>query len=353
MSEVSKNVFDSCIFLVDDELVNLKLLERTLGVEGYTNLVSIQDPRQFLENYKSQKPALILLDINMPHIDGFGILEQLAELQDAMCPPVIVLTAQFGREFLIKALEKGARDYVTKPFERVELMMRVKNHLTSHLDHLAVNERKDRLEELVEERTKEIRQTRLQVVQRLGRAAEYRDEETGNHILRMSHSAKMLAEAVGWDDYHCDLILHASPMHDIGKIGIPDNVLLKPGKFEPDEWEIMKSHAAMGARILEGDDSDLMLMARDIALCHHEKWDGTGYPNGLSGEAIPESARIAAICDVFDALTSIRPYKKAWTVEDAVNLLEENKDKHFEGRLVSAFVENLDSVIAIRERFSD
>lgn len=353
MNPLPEKMLDSCIFLVDDELVNLKLLQRTLNVEGYKNLVTIQDPRQFLSQYHDNKPALILLDINMPHIDGFGILEQLNELQDETAPPVIVLTAQYGREFLIKALQNGARDYVTKPFERIELLMRVKNHLGAHLDHVQVHDKKAHLEEIVSQRTKELRQTRLQVVQRLGMAAEYRDEETGNHILRMSHSAKMLAQAIGWDDYQCDLILHASPMHDIGKIGIPDNVLLKPGKFEPDEWEIMKTHSAIGARILSGDDSDLMTMAQDIALRHHEKWDGSGYPNGLAGEDIPESARICAICDVFDALTSVRPYKKAWSVEDAVKLLEDSKEQHFEGRLVDAFLQNLDRVLAIRQQFSD
>lgn len=358
MSAITENAMPvdmkhNCIFLIDDELVNLKLLQRTLSTEGYNNLVSIQDPREFLQQYQQNKPALILLDINMPHIDGFGILEQINALNDNTAPPVIVLTAQFGQEFLIKALQNGARDYITKPFERIELLMRVKNHLAAHLDHVAAHNQKAHLEQLVNQRTIELRQTRLQVVQRLGMAAEYRDEETGNHILRMSHSARMLAEAVGWDEYRCDLILHASPMHDIGKIGIPDNILLKPGKFEPDEWEIMKTHAAIGAKLLGGDDSDLMKMAQEIALCHHEKWDGNGYPDSLAGNAIPESARIAAICDVFDALTSVRPYKKAWSVEDAVKLLEENKDKHFEGRLVTAFLQNLDKVLAIRHQFSD
>lgn len=344
---------NSCIFLIDDEIVNLKLLERTLGLEGYANLHSIQDPRKFLQDYHDNKPALILLDINMPHIDGFGILKQLAELNDPTPPPVIVLTAQHSRDFLIKALESGARDYLTKPFERIELLMRVRNHLVAQLDHLAMHDRKQALEMQVKSRTAELEDTRLQVVQRLGMAAEYRDEETGNHILRMSHSAKLLAEAIGWDEYQSDLILHASPMHDIGKIGIPDNILLKPGKFEPDEWTIMKTHAEIGGKLLAGDDSDLMKMAQDIAMGHHEKWDGSGYPKGLSGTAIPESARIAAVCDVFDALTSVRPYKKAWTIKDATQLLIDSKDQHFEGRIVDAFIENLPKVLAIREQFSD
>ncbi|MFU8788925.1 MAG: HD-GYP domain-containing protein, partial [Methylobacter sp.] len=202
-------------------------------------------------------------------------------------------------------------------------------------------------------RTDELRRTRLQVVQRLGRAAEYRDNETGNHILRMSHISALLAKSIGWNDAGCELMLHASPMHDIGKIGIPDHILLKPGSFEPDEWEIMKTHAAIGANILEGDDSDLMRCAREIALSHHEKWDGSGYPYGLSGEAIPLSGRIAALADVFDALTSERPYKKAWTIEAAVDLIKQNNGSHFDPALVSAFLQQLPEILKIRERFSE
>lgn len=184
-------------------------------------------------------------------------------------------------------------------------------------------------------------------------AAEYRDEETGGHILRMSHICALLARAGGQDAAQCDLILNASPMHDIGKIGIPDVILCKPGRFEPQEWEIMKTHAAIGADLLDGDDSDLMRMARDIAHTHHEKWDGSGYPNGLSGEDIPLAGRIAALADVFDALTSERPYKKPWTVEAAMELIRENSGRHFDPLLVEIFLSELPRIVAIREQFSD
>ncbi len=338
---------------VDDEPVNLKLLERTLGHAGYSNIVLIQDPRDVLDKYNEKRPDIILLDINMPYLNGFDVMQQLQALDDPLLPPIVVLTAQQGHDFLVKSLEHGASDYVCKPFERTELLMRVRNFISAHLQHIAVYNQKQTLEKLVQQRTQELHATRLQVVQRLGQAAEYRDEETGNHILRMSHSCQIIAREIGWSERDCDLILNASPMHDIGKIGIPDNILLKPGKFEPEEWEIMKTHATIGAKLLEGDDSDLMLMAREIALGHHEKWDGSGYPSGLAGEEIPESARIAAICDVFDALTSVRPYKKAWPLEDATQLLVDNKGKHFEPRLVDVFMDNLDDILAIRERYSD
>ena len=325
---------DARILIIDDEPPNLKLLDKMLASQGYQQRVLIQDPREVLPSYQQQRPDLILLDINMPHLDGYQVMEQLTGLNDPLLPPIVILTAQHAKDYLLRALAAGARDFVSKPFDRNELLMRVRNLLDAQLAHRMLHSQKDVLEQMVRERTDELHHTRLQVVQRLGKAAEYRDEETGNHILRMSHICALLAREIGWDEAQCDLILNASPMHDIGKIGIPDAVLQKPGKFEPEEWEIMKTHAAIGAKLLDGDDSDLMQMAREIALSHHEKWDGSGYPNGLSGEAIPISGRIAAVADVFDALTSVRPYKKAWTVETAVDLIRENSGKHFDPALV-------------------
>ena len=341
------------IFIVDDELANLKLLERMLGGQGYRGLTSFNDPREVLPAYLAAPPDLILLDINMPHLDGYQIMEQLQALNDPLLPPIIILTAQHDRAFLLRALAGGARDYITKPFDRNELLMRVRNMLDAHLAHRMVHDRKNLLEEMVRARTEELQRTRLQVVQRLGRAAEYRDEETGNHILRMSHTCALLAQSIGWEAAQCELILHASPMHDIGKIGIADNILLKPGRFEPHEWEIMKTHASIGAKLLDGDDSALMCMAREIAGSHHEKWDGSGYPEGLAGEAIPFSARIAALADVFDALTSRRPYKPAWSIEDAVGYIKTNSAKHFDPTLVKVFLEKLPEILDIRTRFAE
>ncbi|WP_018953812.1 HD-GYP domain-containing protein [Thioalkalivibrio sulfidiphilus] len=341
------------ILIVDDEPTNLKLMDRMLRGQGYQGLVLVDDPRDVVDLYRSARPDLILLDINMPHLDGFQVMEQLKSLNDPLLPPIVMLTAKHGKDFLLRALAAGARDYITKPFDRNELLMRVRNLLDAQLAHRFMHDRKKVLEDMVRARTEELRRTRLQVVQRLGMAAEYRDEETGNHILRMSHTCALLARAIGWDDAQCELILHASPMHDIGKIGIPDAILLKPGKFEPHEWEIMKTHASIGAKLLDGDDSDLMRMARDIALTHHEKWDGSGYPSGLAGEAIPMAGRIAALADVFDALTSERPYKKAWTVEDSVDLIRENSGQHFDPALVQVFMEQLPGILEIRERYAE
>ena len=341
------------ILIIDDEPANLKLLDKMLRSQGYQGLVLLGDSREVIERYQTTRPDLILLDINMPHLDGYQVMEQLKALNDPLLPPIVILTAQHDKDFLLRALVGGARDFITKPFDRNELLMRVRNLLDAQLAHRLMYDQKQVLEEMVRTRTEELRRTRLQVVQRLGMAAEYRDEETGNHILRMSHISALLARAIGWDEEGCELILHASPMHDIGKIGIPDAILLKPGKLEPNEWDIMKTHTTIGEKLLDGGDSDLLHLAREIAISHHEKWDGSGYPNGLKGEDIPQAGRIAALADVFDALTSERPYKKAWTIDAAVALIKDNSGKHFDPELVEVFVRELPDVLHIRERFSE
>lgn len=345
---------NASILIVDDESANCLLLEKILGCEGYSNLVSVQDSRDVIDIYKTRRADLILLDLNMPYMDGYQVIKALQDLNDPLLPPIIVLTAQHSKEHLHHALKLGGRDFITKPFDRVELLMRVRNLLAAQLAHCMLYEQKAVLVEMVEERTKELHSSRLDVVQRLGMAAEYRDEETGNHILRMSHICALLARSMGWSESKCDLILNASPMHDIGKIGIPDAILLKPGKLDPAEWEIMKSHVTIGAKLLESNnESELLNMARDIALTHHEKWDGSGYPNGLIGEQIPQAGRIAAIADVFDALTSERPYKKAWDVEDANDLIRQNSGKHFDPQIVEVFFKELPNILNIRDRYSD
>lgn len=338
------------ILIVDDEQANLKLLGKMLGSQGYTQLVLVQDPREVLERYRAARPDLILLDINMPHLDGFQVMAQLRELNDPLLPPIVILTAQHGRDYLLRALAEGARDFVGKPFDRVELLMRVRNLLDAQLAHRMVHDQKAVLEEMVRARTEMLNRTRLQVVHRLGRAAEYRDNETGLHIIRMSQYSAVLAKSLGWSKDRCELMLHASPMHDVGKIGIPDAILLKPGKLDPEELEVMKTHGRIGADILADGDSELLQLAREIALTHHEKWDGSGYPQGLAGSAIPQSGRIVAVADVFDALTSSRPYKKAWPVEDAVAYIRDNAGKHFDPEVVAQFNLSLPKIFSIRER---
>jgi putative two-component system response regulator len=341
------------IFVVDDEPANLKLLDKLLSRQGYPRPVLIGDPRDVLAHYHEERPDLILLDINMPHLDGYQVLEQLKALDDCLLPPIVMLTAQHDRDTLLKALAGGARDYIGKPFDSAELLMRVRNLLEAQLAHRMVHDQKQVLEEMVRRRTESLNEGRLQVVRRLGRAAEYRDNETGLHIIRMSQFSALLARSLGWSAADCELMLHASPMHDVGKIGIPDAVLLKPGALDPDEWAIMKTHVCIGADILDDDDSALLRLARVIALSHHEKWDGSGYPGALAGAAIAQAGRIVAVADVFDALTSVRPYKRAWPVVDAIAFIKEQAGRHFDPEVVRHFELCLPEILAIRERYPE
>lgn len=347
------STYDEEILVVDDEPANLKLLDRQLRQAGYENVRTVDDPLEVVEQYRARRPDLILLDLAMPRMDGFEVLEQLQSMDDPLLPPVVVLTAQHGRDSLLKALQAGARDFLAKPFDRGELLMRVRNLLDAHLAHRMMYDKKEALESMVSARTQELRETRLQIVQRLGRASEYRDEETGRHILRISYMCSILARSLGWSREHGELMLHASPMHDIGKIGIPDAILRKPGKLTADEWDVMKTHTTIGAALLEGDESSLLQLAHEIALTHHERWDGSGYPHGLAGEAIPRAGHIVAITDVFDALTSERPYKRAWSVEEAVDLITGESGRQFDPELVEVFMDNLSAITKVRQRFGE
>ncbi|WP_440905449.1 HD-GYP domain-containing protein [Catenovulum sp. SX2] len=344
---------DEIILAVDDDPTNLKLIYKILRGAGYNNVDLISDPREVLASYQRQRPDLVLLDINMPHLDGYQVMEQLCALQDPLLPPIIILTAQHTLEFEIRALANGARDFISKPFDRSELLMRVRNLIEAHLGKKILYGQKAVLEEMVRLKTQELHESRLQIVRKLGQAAEYRDQETGNHIIRMSQIAALIAKQIGWDSQACDLLLNASPMHDIGKIGIPDSVLLKPGKLGNEEWKIMQTHADIGASLLDSDSSDLLIMAKEIAYAHHEKWDGSGYPQGLKGEDIPVAARISAIADVFDALTSKRPYKDAWPVDAAIEFLLSQKGRQFDPNLIDAFMQVLPQVQQICAEYAD
>ena len=338
------------ILIVDDQPANVTLIEKMLDIDGYINVISTTDPTQVESIYLEQNSDLILLDLNMPVMDGYQVLSKIREV-DPDYPPIIVLTAQSDRESRIKALDLGARDFLAKPFDRVELMTRIRNMLEVRIMTKAMKNQNMILDGMVKAKTKELNDSRLEVIRRLGRAAEYRDDMTGFHIIRMSRYSQVLASAAGMREDEAELILNASPMHDIGKIGIPDSVLMKPGKFEADEWKIMQSHVDIGVEILSGSDSVLMNMAAEIAQTHHEKWDGSGYPRALSGEDIPLSGRIVAIADVFDALTSERPYKDAWPVEKAIEYLQEQSGKHFDPQLVALFLEILPDILIIRNQY--
>lgn len=318
------------LLLVDDEPTNLQVLRHILQDEY--RLVFARDGYKAISLAMEQKPDLILLDIMMPDLDGLDVCRCLKSEHSTRSIPVIFVTALSDVDDEAVGFEVGGVDYITKPVNAAVVKARVKTHLNLvHLD--------------------EIRETRLAIVQRLGRASEYKDNETGMHVIRMSHYSRIIARAAGFSEHEADDLLNAAPMHDVGKIGIPDSIIRKPGKLDADEWREMQRHAEIGAEIIGHDASSLLQMARRIALYHHEKWDGSGYPEGLKGEAIPIEARIVAIADVFDALTSVRPYKKAWTVDDAVNLIVSESGKHFDPTLVSVFVQEIPAILEIKARW--
>jgi putative two-component system response regulator len=283
---------------------------------------------------REEAPDLILLDVMMPGMSGYEVCAALKADPRTASIPVIFVTALTDTEDELEGFEAGAVDYITKPVSPPIVRARVRTHLS-----------------LV--RMEELRATRLEIVQRLGLAAEYKDNETGLHVIRMSHFSRILGLAAGMTEAEADDLLHAAPMHDVGKIGIPDRILQKPGPLDPDEWKIMQSHATIGAEIIGDHPSGMLALARNIALTHHEKWDGSGYPKGLSGADIPLEGRITAIADVFDALTSVRPYKKAWTEEEALDFLVKQKGKHFDPNLVDLFIGQMPAIRAIRQRWAE
>jgi len=331
------------ILAVDDEVANLTLLREVLQNEY--DMVFAKNGADALKR-ASQKPDLIILDIMMPEMDGYEVCERLKADPATRDIPVIFLTAKITTQDETKGFDLGAVDYITKPLSPPILQRRVSQQIFIHNQNRI-------LEATVKKRTQELEETRLEIIQRLGHAAEFKDNDTGFHVIRMSHYSMLLGRAMGLPEEECELILNASPMHDIGKIGIPDAVLLKKGKLDEQEWEIMKQHPRMGAEILGKDDSLLMRTAREIALTHHEKWDGSGYPAGLKGKQIPLFTRIVMIADVFDALTTERPYKKAWPIEDALRVLDEGAGSHFDPELVPVFKEILPDLLEIRKQYQD
>ncbi|OOZ71465.1 two-component system response regulator [Solemya velum gill symbiont] len=341
------------ILAVDDDARNLKLISTMIRQQGY-DCLCVEDGHSALAAVEQYRPDLMLVDVMMPGMDGFELTQQLKANEQTRNIPIILVTALTDRDSRLQGLEAGAEEFVSKPIDRVELSIRLRNllRLKEYSDFLS--EHKSLLELQVEARTKELYETRLEVVRSLGRAAEFRDNETGLHIVRMSKISQLMAQAIGLGEKQAELILNAAPMHDIGKVGIPDSVLLKPGKLTSEEWDIMKTHTTIGHQILSGENSsDLMDMAKIIALCHHEKWDGSGYPNGLKGEAIPIEARIVALADVFDALTNDRPYKKAWSIEEALTEIDKQRNQHFESRLVNVFIDIIPQVEQISQQYSD
>lgn len=320
------------ILIVDDEETNLSTLQKILGNEYDLFLAS--EGGIAIEIAIEKLPDLILLDIAMPDISGHEVCKILKSNPDTLHIPIIFISAMIETADEEFGFSLGAVDYITKPIRPGIVRARVKTHLS-----------------LV--RMQELKKTRLQIIHSLSFAAEYKDNETGHHVLRMSHYSKILAKALGYSDSLAEEIFQAAPMHDVGKIGIPDSILKKPGKLDVDEWEVMKLHPIIGAEIIGEHRDGLLKMAREISLSHHEKWDGSGYPFELKGDEICPEARIIAIADVFDALTTDRPYKKAWEVEEACNYLKDQSGKHFDPNFVPLFIKMLPEILEVREKWKE
>lgn len=342
------------ILVVDDEEAEISLIKRILGGDGYTSVDSTMTPQVVASLHAEKNYDLILLDINMPDMDGFGVMEKLREIETSGYLPVLVITGEFDKK--IRALKSGAKDFISKPFEPAELRMRVYNMLEVRLLNKGLQSYNEELERGVLARTAELRQSYLETIVAMTRAAEYKDKDTGDHLERISFFCKELAGILGCDADFTDSIFFASPMHDIGKIGIPDHILLKAGSFTPQEWEIMKGHAALGGKILANCKSPYLKMGAEIAVSHHERWDGGGYPHGLKGEAIPLSARIMNICDIYDALRSKRPYKPALDHAKAVDIIINGDGRtmpgHFDPAILKAFKENSGKFEEIFDEFA-
>ena len=319
------------ILIVDDEKANIRLLEMILNHAGYVSVHSTTDSRQALDLFREVKPDLVLLDLTMPHLDGFAVMQQLQPEMAGNFVPILVLTADATFATKHKALKEGARDFLTKPLDDTEVLLRINNLLETRFHSVL-------LESRVSERTRELENAQLETLQRLALAAEYRDDDTGLHTKRVGSTAGILAGLLDLEPVTVELIHRAAPLHDVGKIGIADAILLKAGKLTDVEFATMKQHTTIGANMLSGSTSPWLNMAEIIALTHHERWDGRGYPQGLCGNDIPIVGRIVAVADVFDALTHQRPYKEPWSIEAAAAEIKSQCGKHFDERVVEAFM---------------
>jgi len=329
--ETSDNVLKQAkILIVDDLVANVRLLELILGRAGYQNICSTTDSRETVDLFYSFEPDILLLDLNMPYMDGFEVMKRLKVILSERQVPIIMITSDEDQRTRFRALKKGASDFLTKPFDDTEVLLRMNNILRIHFYNLL-------LEAKVKERTKELVEAQLETLNKLAIAADYRDDNTGLHAKRVGRTSGLIAEGLDLPPIFVHLIVQAASLHDIGKIGISDLILLKPGKLTPEEFTTMKQHTIIGAKILSESSSPMLQLAEEIALYHHEFWDGCGY-GGLQGDAIPISGRIVGIADFFDALTHERPYKEAWPVEVAVDAVRERRGTQFDPRVVDAFM---------------
>ncbi len=340
------------VLVVDDEPANIQILMELLK-DKYAVVPATNGEAALQIATEEPIPDIIILDIMMPEMDGYEVCERLILDDKTKDIPIIFVTAKVEEEDEQKGLKLGAVDYITKPISPAIVKARISTQME-------LKEHRDHLEELVSERTEQLKRAfqklesySLDSIYRLTRAAEYKDEDTGAHIQRMSHYSAAVARQMGLNENVTKRILYAAPLHDVGKLGIPDRILLKPGKLDPDEWKIMQQHATFGGSILEGAKAGYLKLGEVIALTHHEKWDGSGYPNGLKGKEIPKVGQIVAIADVFDALTTKRPYKEPFSLEKSYAIIEEGRGNHFDPTVVDAFFAVEDEILSIKEKYKD
>jgi putative two-component system response regulator len=326
----------SRILVVDDNPDNVLLLETLLSHAGYTDVAATTNPFEALDLFEQHRPDIILLDLHMPGLNGFSLIGDLRNRIGGTGIPIIVLTGDTSREARERALKAGASDFLTKPFDQIEIVLRVRNLLELRQLHATLERRNRSLDAEVRRRTRQLEEARVETLERLAIAAEYRDDETGQHARRVGQLSAAIALRVDLPSPRVEVIARAAPLHDLGKIGIPDHILLKPGPLTPDEWEIMKTHTSIGAGVLSASTSRILQVAETIAGTHHEKWDGTGYL-GLVGEQTPLEGRIVSLADAFDAMTSDRPYRPARSHEDAFDEIRAEAGKQFDPELVDAF----------------
>jgi putative two-component system response regulator len=344
-------------------------------MEGYANFVTTTDARQAIDLISKESPDALLLDIMMPYVSGLDILASLRADERWLHLPIVILTAANDQAIKRRAIDLGVTDFLAKPVDATDLVPRIRNALIvkRHFDHL--QKHKEKLEVEVLRRTAELARSRQEVIHCLARAGEFRDDHTGRHVLRVGKYARLIAEELGWRGEELEMLEQAAQLHDIGKIGIPDSILLKPGKLGPEEFEIMQRHSVygtkiaqglpnneindlchhteFGSRLLETTDSPILALAATIALSHHEKWDGSGYPLGLAGEKIPPAGRITAVADVFDALSSKRPYKPPYPLEQCFEILKEGRGRHFDPRVLDSFFRCKDEIVRVQIQYAD
>lgn len=335
------------IIIVDDNITNLTLFRHLLKKIDDVESLCFSEPLKAIEWCENNEPDLVLLDYMMPELDGLAFIIRFKAIFTHQTIPIVMVTADTESDVRNKALDLGAYDFLNKPVDKIELLARVRNLLALRNSQCALSERAAWLAAEVKKATEEIRAREREMVLRLSKAAEHRDPETGSHLIRMANYSQLIARELKLSVEEQELILAAAPMHDIGKVATPDAILLKPGKLTDAEFLIMKQHAAKGYTVLCGSECLLLSTAATIALTHHEKFDGSGYPTGLKGIDIPLYGRIIAVADVFDALTSPRPYKRAWTIDDACNFLRDNSGSHFDPQCVEAFFSAWEDILKI------